>query len=104
MMLSQPQPQLSSPLPIIPLPQPPQQKSKMMIQIKELHPHPLFTELHPHPVAVKSLIYIASKRFCFMVYHMRYGLYVFPCAEKLSENFFKILLFFKDKDCTMFVG
>lgn len=44
---------------------PPQQNSKMMIQMK-LHPHPLLEERlpHPHPVAVKSLIYVASKRFC----------------------------------------
>lgn len=47
----------------LPHPHPPQKKSKRMIQIKELHPHPLleFAEVpHPHPLAVKSLI-IASK-------------------------------------------
>jgi len=44
-----------------PLPQlfPPQQESKRIIQMMELHPHPLFLEFvvwHPHPLAVKSLI------------------------------------------------
>ena len=51
-------------LPLL-LPQPPQQESNRIIQIKELHPHPLLEVVvvppHPHPLAVKSLI-IASKK------------------------------------------
>lgn len=84
-MLSHPHPQSESPLlEKSPLPHPlfpPQQKSKIIIQIMELHPHPLLLKvedvLHPHPVAVKSLILLPPKGFCFMVYHMYYGLYVF---------------------------
>ena len=70
--LSHPQsPLLPKKLP--PLPQPPQHDSKMIIQMMELHPHPLllFTDVpHPHPVAVKSLIVFASKRF--IVYGLSY--------------------------------
>lgn len=66
MMLSHPHPQselFPKKLPL--LPHPPQKKSKKMIQIMELHPHPLLElgDVHPHPVAVKSLIVFASKRF-----------------------------------------
>ena len=65
-MLSHPHPQSEFLMPKPqPLSHPPHKKSKMIIQMKELHPHPLLAEAvpHPHPVAVKSLI-IASKRFC----------------------------------------
>ncbi len=61
-MLSHPHPLselLLNKLPPQPLLLPPQQDSKRMIQIMELHPHPLFEVVdvpHPHPVAVKSLI------------------------------------------------
>ena len=65
-------------------PHPPQQQSKRIIQIQE--PHPLLENVdvpHPHPVAVKSLIIITSKGlFCFMLYHMYYGLDVFLCFWK----------------------
>jgi len=49
------------------LPHPPQKNSKMMIQIMELHPHPLLERLdvpHPQFVAVKSLIALPPKGFC----------------------------------------
>ncbi len=70
-MLSHPHP-LSEPK-LNPLPpHPPQQESKRIIQIIELHPHPLLAVVvpHPHPVAVKSLMIKPPKGFCFMVYHM----------------------------------
>lgn len=78
MMLSHPHPPPQSELfpkkPLFPPPHPPQQKSKKIIQMKELlHPHPLLglgVEPHPHPVAVKSLIVFASKRF--IVYGLSY--------------------------------
>ena len=69
MISSQPQPQSESlffekkPLPH-PLP-PPQQESKRIIQIMELHPHPLLEVVvvpHPHPLAVKSLIISCLQR------------------------------------------
>lgn len=64
MMLSHPHPQSELPpkKPLL-LPHPPQKKSKMIIQMMELHPHPLLErELpHPHPVAVKSLIVLPPK-------------------------------------------
>lgn len=77
-MLSHPHPPPQSELfpkkPLFPPPHPPQQKSKKIIQMKELlHPHPLLglgVEPHPHPVAVKSLIVFASKRF--IVYGLSY--------------------------------
>lgn len=84
-MLSHPHPQSEFLMPKPkPLSHPPHKKSKMIIQMKELHPHPLLAEAvpHPHPVAVKSLI-IASKRFLFMLYHMWYGLYVFTGYLKI---------------------
>lgn len=86
MMLSHPHPQselFPKKLPL--LPHPPQKKSKKMIQIMELHPLLELGVVHPHPVAVKSLIVFASKRFfCFMVYHMWHGLYVFPLLKNFS--------------------
>ena len=78
-MLSHPHPQSEFLMPKPqPLSHPPHKKSKMIIQMKELHPHPLLEEAvpHPHPVAVKSLI-IASKRFLFMLYH--------PLLKKLKR-------------------
>ena len=54
-------------------PHPPQQDSNRIIQIQELHPHPLLEVVavpHPHPLAVKSLI-IASKGV--IVYGISYG-------------------------------
>lgn len=74
-MLSHPHPELP---PIRPLPHPhpslfpPQQKSRIIIQIKELHPQPeLLFVLQPQFVAVKSLIVLPPKWFfIFMVYTM----------------------------------
>ena len=87
-MLSHPHP-LSEPK-LNPLPpHPPQQESKRIIQIIELHPHPLLAVVvpHPHPVAVKSLIF-ASKRFLIMLYHMYYGLFMFQKNYYLKGKIF----------------
>ena len=64
--------------PLNPLPpHPPQQESKRIIQMMELHPHPLLTVLapHPQPVAVKSLMILPPKIILF--YGLSYvgGLY-----------------------------
>lgn len=82
MMESHPHPQSEPLLPkrLPPLPHPPQKNNKMIIQMKELHPHPLlqFADvLHPHPVAVKSLIICCLQKI--FIYGLSYvaGLYVF---------------------------
>lgn len=94
-MLSQPQSEpLLKKLPPQPLLLPPQQESKRIIQIMELHPHPLLevvVVLHPHPVAVKSLIVSSLQKFCFMVYHMYDCLYVFPYFEKIIANIIRTI-------------
>lgn len=89
-MLSHPHP--LSEFPKRPLfPHPPQKESKIIIQIMELHPNPLLLEAveepHPQPVAVKSLIVLPPKGL-FMLYHMNYGLYVFPQNLIFLEKFF----------------
>ena len=72
-MKSHPQPLSEFPPKKLPFPpHPPQQDSKRIIQIRELHPNPLLLlalVLHPHPVAVKSLIYSLQKFFvlCFII-------------------------------------
>lgn len=76
MMLSHPHPPselLKRPL-LPPHPLPPQKKSKKIIQMMELHPHPLLESVeapHPHPVAVKSLIVLPPKGF---IYGLSYEL------------------------------
>ncbi len=87
MMFSHPQSDPLLPKRLVPLPHPPQRDNKMIIQIMELHPHPLFefTEvLHPHAVAVKSLICCLQK---FFIYGLSYvaGLYVFTGCIIFSE-------------------
>ena len=62
LLLPQPEPPPKKP-PLFP-PHPPQQDSNRIIQIQELHPHPLLevvAVLHPHPLAVKSLIVTSKK-------------------------------------------
>ncbi len=78
-MLSQPHPLSEFRLNPLP-PHPPQQESKRIIQIIELHPHPLLAVAvphpHPHPVAVKSLMILPPKGFLFYGLSYVYGLYV----------------------------
>lgn len=89
-MLSHPQP-LSELLKKLPLfPHPPQRESKIIIQMMELHPHPLLEsveEPHPHPVAVKSLIALPPKGFVYgLSYELR--LVCVSANQNIFEKFF----------------
>ena len=87
MMMSHPHPQSEFPSnKPLPLPHPPQQKSKIIIQMMELHPHLLLETLlpHPHPVAVKSLIVLPPKGF---VYGLSYVTWL-VCVS-INEKIFK---------------
>lgn len=89
MLLSHPQSELLLKKLPHPPPQLPQRKSKMIIHMMELHPHPLpdNVEPHPHPqsVAVKSLIVLPPIIF---IYGLSYDpcLYVFLHKQKFVKK------------------
>ncbi len=66
-------------------PHPPQQESKRIIQMMELHPHPLFALLtpHPQPVAVKSLMLLPPKIY-FVLWFIICGRLV--CGSAILKN------------------
>lgn len=61
--LSEPTPNKLEPEP----PHPPQQESKRIIQMIELHPLLEFDVPHPQPVAVKSLIYCLQRVYLWFI-------------------------------------
>lgn len=73
------------PQPSLPL----QQNNRMMIQIREPHPQPLFTGPHPHCVAESSLMRRTSKKF-YMVYTMedteKGDSFLYRCKRKYQNH------------------